>query len=108
MRQLLVDHARKRGAQKRPQHSVPLDDVLNSLEREQKIDILVLNETLEKLGQFDERKHDVVHLRFFGGLKFKEIAEFLDVSVPTIERDWKFAQAWLRTEMCDGKEDGEA
>lgn len=100
MRQLLIDRARRRAAQKRPQNSIALDDVIQSLEQEQKVEILALNEAMEKLKSIDERKHDVVQLRFFGGLKFKEIAEHLDVSVPTIERDWQFAQAWLRSNMA--------
>ncbi|MCA9216290.1 MAG: sigma-70 family RNA polymerase sigma factor, partial [Planctomycetales bacterium] len=83
MRQLLIDHARQRSAKKRPQDSVPLDEVLDSIEQEGKIDILSLHESLEELKTMDERKHDVVHLRFFGGLNFKEIAEFLGVSLPT-------------------------
>ena len=104
MRQLLIDHARQRSAKKRPQNSVPLDEVLDSLEQEGKIDILELHDALEELKTMDERKHDVVHLRFFGGLQFKEIAEYLAVSLPTVERDWRFAQAWLRTAMTPNEE----
>ena len=58
-----------------------------------------LDDALEALAKFDERKSKVVELRFFGGLSVEETAEFLHVSPQTVMRDWKIARAWLTREM---------
>jgi RNA polymerase sigma-70 factor (ECF subfamily) len=95
MRRILVNHARDRMAAKRgagAEH-VPLTVVgeLGSPE----VDLLDLHEALDRLAQLDERKSQIVDLRFFGGLTMDEIAETLHVSRATVEREWKFARAWL-------------
>jgi len=97
MRQVLVDHARNRGAAKRlgDRKRVPLDDVLAYFE-EQHIDVLALQEAIEHLMGLDQRTGLVVVLKFFGGLTTTETAEVLDVSPGTVERDWRIARAWLR------------
>jgi RNA polymerase sigma factor (TIGR02999 family) len=100
MRRILVDAARERGALKRGGNERKL-----SLEEELVVSadvpkqLLDLEEALTKLAQEDPRKGDVVEMKFFGGLKFKEIAEVLKVSPDTVKRDWNMARAWLLREM---------
>jgi RNA polymerase sigma-70 factor (ECF subfamily) len=62
-------------------------------------DLLAIDEALKRLAAVDQRKSDVVELRFFGGLSVKETAEVLKVSPETVQRDWNFAKAWLLTEL---------
>jgi RNA polymerase sigma factor (TIGR02999 family) len=97
MRQVLVDHARRRHARKRHGNRVrvPLDQVLTGFE-EQGLDVIALHEALERLAQEHPRPAQVVTLRFFGGLSVPEVAESLAVSDTTIESDWRFARAWLK------------
>ncbi len=100
MRHILVDHARAHQANKRGgiQRQVTLDDaILKSQNRT--IDVLILHEALEHLAQFDARQARIVELHFFGGLKFEEIAEVLEVSDRTVKRDWSMARAWLKGEL---------
>jgi RNA polymerase sigma-70 factor, ECF subfamily len=100
MRQILVEHARTRGAAKRGggERKVSLDDVtLFSAERT--ADLVALDDALTTLGAFDERKGKVIELRFFGGLSLDETAEALGVSVATITRELRLAQAWLQREL---------
>jgi RNA polymerase sigma factor (TIGR02999 family) len=100
MRQVLVDHARRRGAAKRDRggQRVPLDDVVAYFE-EQKLDVIALHEALERLTALHERQALVVVLRFFTGLSVPEVAEVLEVSVATVEGDWRIARAWLRGQL---------
>jgi RNA polymerase sigma factor (TIGR02999 family) len=97
MRQVLVDHARRRGARKREGHRVrvPLDQVLASLD-ERGVDVIALHEALELLAQAHPRQAQVVDLRYFGGLSVPEVAATLEVSDTTVESDWRFARAWLK------------
>lgn len=100
MRQILVDHAKaalrdKRGGGAK---AVELDESA-VLSPEPTREILDLNEALEKLATLDARKANVVELSYFGGLKHEEIAEALDVSVVTVQRDWTFSRAWLYAEL---------
>jgi RNA polymerase sigma factor (TIGR02999 family) len=97
MRQVLVDHARRHRAAKRPGNRVrvPLDQALVAFE-EQGLDVLALHEALEQLALAHPRPAQVVELRFFGGLSVPEVAEALGVSDTTVEGDWRFARAWLR------------
>ncbi len=105
MRQLLVEHARRRNALKRPDHRrrVPLDDILDAFESTQHVAVLDLEESLEVLRAANERHYEVVVLRFFGGLGWKEIAEHLEVSVSTVEKDWQGCRAWLYTRLRSGR-----
>src|SRR5262249_44365942 len=100
MRQILVDHARKRKADKRDGkwNRVPLDEALGYLEAE-RLDIIALNEALDRLRAIHDRQGQVVELRFFAGLSVPEVAGVLDVSVGTVEADWRFARAWLRLQL---------
>jgi RNA polymerase sigma factor (TIGR02999 family) len=97
MRQVLVDHARRRHARKRQGNRVrvPLDQVLAGF-AEQGLDVIALHEALERLAEEHPRPAQVVTLRFFGGLSVPEVAESLAVSDTTIESDWRFARAWLK------------
>lgn len=95
MRQILVDHARKRSAEKRGSGARPvtLDEQLIAGERPE--ELVALDEALVALASFDERKARVVELHYFGGLTQNEIATVLDVHVNTIARDLRLAEAWL-------------
>lgn len=102
MRRVLVDHARTRNYQKRggAARPVPLDEAI-VMSPERSPDIVALDEALERLAAFDERKSKVVELRFFGGLSVEETAEVLQVSPFTVIRDWNMAKAWLQSELSN-------
>jgi RNA polymerase sigma factor (TIGR02999 family) len=103
MRQVLVDHARRRKAAKRVdgRERVPLDDALAYFE-EQHLDVVSLNQALDRLMALNERQGLVVALRFFAGLSVPEVAEVLDVSPATVEGDWRIARAWLHGQLGEG------
>ncbi len=96
MRRILVNHARDRSAEKRggAQERVSLS-LVDTPSEEPDVDLIALEEALERLTALDERKAKVVELRFYGGLKTDEVAEVLRVSRATVEREWSFARAWL-------------
>ncbi len=100
MRRILVDHARKRSAQKR---AVIEDRVTfgNALEtaRERPAELLAIDEALERLAREYPRQEKTVELRFFGGYSEEEIAAILEHSVETVKRDMKFAKTWLSREL---------
>jgi RNA polymerase sigma-70 factor, ECF subfamily len=104
MRRVLVDHARSAKAAKRPGSHEQVE--LNSRVQivDQAMDILDLNEALDRLGKFDYRLASVVEMRFFAGLSFEEISETLGISLRTAKRDWALAKAWLHTELSGGKQ----
>ncbi len=100
MRQVLVDHARKRSTEKRGGDRVRTTLGDKGLGRELSFEELVaLDEALTRLGELDDRLPKVVELRFFAGLKEVEIAEVLDTSERTVQRDWARARAWLYKEL---------
>ena len=111
MRRLLVDHGRhqkreKRGAGVQP---VALDDLIKAktaggvpIE-----DLLTLEEALTRLEAIDPRAAQVVSLRFFSGMSSPEVAEYLQVSVRTVESDWTHARAWLKRELSKGSTEPE-
>ncbi len=100
MRNVLVDHARKRNALKRggPETPVPLDQVVASF-TEQSLEVLALNEALEELAKTDEELSRLVELRFFAGLTIEETARVLELSPATVERRWKVARMWLKDRL---------
>lgn len=100
MRQILVDHARRKHAGKRAGIKVPLDQAV-SFEQGRSRDLLALGSGLEALEKFDARKCKAVELRYFGGLSMEEIAQTLDVSTITVRRDLRMAEAWLQKEMLN-------
>jgi len=100
MRRVLVDAARSKGYQKRGGGAVRVTfDELALKPAERGHDLIALDDALQTLAQVDDRKSQVVELRFFGGLSVEETAEVLDVSVDTVMRDFKFAKAWLLREL---------
>jgi RNA polymerase sigma factor (TIGR02999 family) len=100
MRQLLVDAARQRARAKHGggMRPVTLDAGAHAAPVRAE-ELLALDEALDRLAALDARQARVVEHRFFAGLTAQETAEVLGVSVPTIERDWRAARAWLRREM---------
>jgi RNA polymerase sigma factor (TIGR02999 family) len=100
MREILVDHARKKYARKRGGDItiVPLDAAFPE-PRESPIDVLALDEALTELTALDPRLCRVVELKFFAGLTIGETATALDVSTATVERDWTVAKAWLHQRL---------
>jgi RNA polymerase sigma factor (TIGR02999 family) len=107
MRRVLVDVARSRKAAKRGGHAVhvPMDEHRLS-SPEPPVDILALDDALDRLAAFDARKSQVVELRFFGGLDVEETAVALDVSPQTVQRDWRLAKLWLFRELSGGDPHG--
>lgn len=99
MRRILVDHARRRSADKRGGHDRPVtfDESLHI--GDQPDDLVALDDALLALAAVDERKARVVELRYFGGMEQKEIAAALAVHENTVARDLRFAEAWLRRSM---------
>lgn len=100
MREILVDHARKRRAAKRggPDSLISIDDV-NPASPPRNLDLLDLDRTLKRLAALDERQARLVELRVFGGLTIDETAEVLEISPATVSREWHHAETWLHREM---------
>lgn len=100
MRQILVEHARKQNAAKRGSgaEKIELSDMVAFAPRKGP-DVVALDDALSALAAFDERKARIIELRFFGGLSVEETAQTLGVSVATVGRDQRLAEAWLRREM---------
>lgn len=100
MRRILVDHARARGYQKRGGDlaRITFDEGL-FVTTETREDLVALDEALNELTTFDERKSRVIELRFFAGLSVEETAAVLQVSPDTVMRDWRLAKAWLSREL---------
>lgn len=101
MRRVLVHYARRRAARKRGggRAAVTLDE--GAVGEAPPEDLLALDEALTRLAALAERPAKVVELRFFGGLTQEETAEALGVSVPTVQRDWQTARAWLGRALAD-------
>jgi RNA polymerase sigma factor (TIGR02999 family) len=100
MRQILVDHARKRQAGKRAMLRVSLEEAV-SFQPERRRDLVALDSGLKALERLDPRKCRAVELRYFGGLSMDEIAQVLEISPVTVRRDLRMAEAWLHHEMRD-------
>lgn len=101
MRQILVERARRRAAAKRggnPER-ITLDDHLLASEPSG-VDVLALDEALNRLARLDAQQARIVELRYFGGLTIEEIAETLDISPATVKRHWTLARAWLKRELA--------
>lgn len=96
MRQLLVDHARARSAEKRGGHREDLSlDAAVSQAAGFDFDLIDLNDLLDEMAGFDAAQARVVELRYFGGLEMQQIADVLGTSLSTVEREWRAARAWL-------------
>jgi RNA polymerase sigma factor (TIGR02999 family) len=99
MRRVLVDHARARNAQKRGGAlHVTLDEAIAGAPQPA-VDMLALDDALDRLGAAEPRWAQVVELRYFAGLEIPEVAAALGVSPATVKRDWQFARAWLSREL---------
>jgi RNA polymerase sigma factor (TIGR02999 family) len=98
MRQVLVDHARRRLAGKRAGYKVSLDELV-TMQQERSADLIALDNALKELEKIDSRKCRAVDLHYFGGLSMEEVAQTLNVSPITIRRDLRAAEAWLHREM---------
>ena len=100
MRRILVDFARQRNYQKRGGGALQVSLAqAESIPVERNLDLVALDEAIQALSQVDQRKAQVVELRFFGGLSVKEVAEVLKVSEETVTRDWRLAKVWLLREL---------
>lgn len=101
MRQLLTDHARRKGSLKRGGVSarITLAEADAGAGTGEEVDIVALDEALTKLNRLDARQGRIVELRFLAGLSVEETAEILDVSPRTVKLDWRMAKAWLRSEL---------
>jgi RNA polymerase sigma-70 factor, ECF subfamily len=100
MRRVLVDHARARGAGRRPdgKQKVELNDFMASASPRMD-EMLMLDEALTRLSQMDARQGRLVEMMYFGGLTEEEAAAVLGVSTRTVKRDWRSARAWLQAEL---------
>jgi RNA polymerase sigma factor (TIGR02999 family) len=100
MRRILVEHARQRDADKRGGSDIrlPLDEAFAVADKAD-LDLLAIDEALDRLAAIDPRQARVVELRFFSGLSVEETAAALSVSPKTVKRDWSVARAWLRREI---------
>lgn len=99
MRRILVDHARRLQADKRPQAAdrVTLEGLEAGTQGD--TDLVALDEALERLAVLDPRQAQVVELKFFGGLNLDEIGAVLGIGSATVSREWRMARAWLKTEI---------
>lgn len=107
MRRILVDHARRHRRAKRggAWDKVEFNEALApSVSRN--LDVIALDDALQDLTELNAQHARIVELRFFGGLKTEEVAEVLDLSQRTVEREWRMARAWLRCEIFGEKPDG--
>jgi RNA polymerase sigma-70 factor, ECF subfamily len=103
MRRILVDHARERHRQKRggSEGNLELELALNISASEKSIDLIALDEALNRLAKMNARQARVVELRYFSGLSNDETAEILGVSNATVRNDWNIAKAWLKLQIAN-------
>jgi len=101
MRHILVDYARTKHRRKRGGHAehIPLEEAVLPGRDMQRVDMLALDEALERLAEIDPQQARIVEMRYFAGMSVAEIAEVLEVSKSTVSRDWNVARAWLRFEL---------
>jgi len=100
MRRILIDHARRKQALKRGSGDlVAFEDDYAGFSYEQADELIALDIALNRLEKMNSRQHQVVELRYFGGLSLEEIAEVLNVSPVTVKRDWIAARAWLKRQL---------
>ena len=99
MRRVLIDQARKRKAEKRGRGVRITLQTGVDVAKERPPDLMALDEALQRLAEFDERKGRVIELKFFGGMTSEEIGLVLGISVATVGRELRMGQAWLRREM---------
>ena len=98
MRRILVDHARKKNANKREHYAVTLVTELTK-DVNQSFDTLAVHDALERFKEIDEERANIVELRFFGGLSVNEIALCMNISPSTVKRSWRSSRAWLLSDL---------
>jgi RNA polymerase sigma factor (TIGR02999 family) len=100
MREVLIDHARRRAAVRRggKWKRTPIDFIVDHFEA-QGLDVVAIHEALDRLASLNLRQSQVISLRYFGGMTVPEVASALGVSIVTVERDWRLARAWLREQL---------
>ncbi len=104
MRNILVDYAVKQKALKRGGKNTPVTlGEADAIAEVDVLDVLSVHQALERLSVLDERQMRVVECRYFGGLTIEETAKALNISEPTVNRDWNMARAWLNKELADVK-----
>lgn len=103
MRRILMDHARKHLANKRGGDAeiLPIEEEILVVSHDKSAELVALDDALQHLAEIDPQKARVVELRYFGGLSIEETAEVMGVSVPTINRHWRMAKAWLYSELAN-------
>lgn len=101
MRRILVNHARGRAADKRGGEAERVTLSLAHIGEAPSVDLIAVHEALDALAEIDARKSRIVELKFFGGLTTAEIAEVMELSPATIEREWSFSRAWLYEALAD-------
>lgn len=109
MRDILVEYARKRGARKHGGDLVRVDITVDLADGEHVLtpeELLTLERVLQEMQAAHPRKAELVLLRYFAGLSVEEIAGVWEVSTRTVEREWRFARAWLKTRLADHGGDG--
>jgi len=100
MRQILVDYARKHHAAKRGANNLTLSlDEAIALPNKRELDLVALDDALNRLARLDPQQSRIVELRFFGGLKIDETSQVLGISPATVKRHWATARVWLHHEM---------
>jgi RNA polymerase sigma-70 factor (ECF subfamily) len=104
MRRILVDYAKARYRAKRGGHAdhVPIQDLAVAVDQKDDVDLLRLDDALNRLAEIDPKQARIVELRYFSGFSIEETASVLGVSPSTIKRDWRSAKAWLRRELVNG------
>jgi RNA polymerase sigma factor (TIGR02999 family) len=101
MRRILVDHARARLADKRGGGRERVTLAGDEAAESPRIDVLALQESLQRMAAFSPRQERIVELRYFGGLTIEEVAEVIGISEATVVREWTVAKAWLRADLSD-------
>ncbi|MFN0123348.1 MAG: sigma-70 family RNA polymerase sigma factor [Blastocatellia bacterium] len=102
MRDLLVDHARRRHAEKRGGDDIRLSMThADQFARQPDASLVALDDALQQLATIKPRHVRIIEMRFFGGLSIEETAQALGVSHATVEREWNFARAWLYKELSN-------
>lgn len=104
MRRILVDYAKTRNRAKRGASiiHVPIDDVVVAAAQNDVIELLDLDEALNKLAEFDVRQARIAELRFFSGFDVEDTARILGISRTTVKREWRIARAWLGAQLTNG------
>lgn len=101
MRQILIDHARRRSAARRggPEATRLVLEEFSAFTMDHAEDLLAFDTALRKLAELDERKSRIVEMRSFGGMTVEETAKALEISEPTVKREMRLAKAWLKREL---------